>query len=363
MRASADPGLVKRLSTLAGPASLLSIAIGVSELVGWKLGIAPLLTWGLSTPTAPNAAACTILAGVSLWLLRKENDQARARANTRVAQTAAVIVILVGLLTLAEHIFALRFGIDRLLLVGPLPPQLAQPRIQMAPAAAGNFVLFGVALLVIDWRTRREDWPAQFLCLGTAMTTLFGVLSLLLGPGITPFTVALPEVASYFLLTSGLICSRAPWALGGLLTSRSVGARFLRRAVPASLLFLSLIGWFISKALLTDEHFTWVEVSVLAMLTSTILAGFIGWTALIVDRSEDERRQLAEDPQLGPEQVGRLLDKMEETDGEGQLRRRVRTGVAVAVLMTAAMGILSWRIAHQATGNPAHTPKRHTGCP
>jgi PAS domain S-box-containing protein len=358
MRASADPDLVKRLSTFASAASLFSIAIGVSELVAWKLGITHLLTWGLSTPTAPNAAGCTILAGVSLWLLKKENDQARTRVSTLAAKTAAGLVSVAGLLTLAEHIFRLNFGIDRLLLVGPLPPQLADAHILMAPAGAANFLLFGAALLVIDWRTRREGWPAQFLCLGTAMATLFGLLSLLLGPSVTPFTVALPAVASYVLLTSGLICSRATWALGGFLTSRSLGARFLRRALPASVLVLSLIGWFISKALLTDEHFTWVEVSVLAMLTSTLLSAFIGWTAFTVDRSDDERRQLAVAHQLGPELVGRVLDKIEETDSEAALRRRVRVGVAVAVLMTAVMGLLSWRIARQATEDAdwvAHT--------
>jgi PAS domain S-box-containing protein len=356
MMASTDPGLVKRLSTFASAASLFSIAIGVSELIAWKLGIVPLLTWGLSTPTAPNAAGCTILAGISLWLLRKESD--RARVSKLVAQTAAVMVSVAGLVTLAERIFSRNLGIDRLLLLGPIPPQLAQARILMAPAAAVHFLLFGVALLMIDWRTRRAGWPAQLLSLGAALATLFGIFSLLLGPKVTAFTVALPAVTSYVLLTSGLICSRATWALGGLLTSRSPGARFLRRALPASVLVLSLIGWFISKALLTDEHFTWVEVSVLAMLTSTMLAAFMGWTAFIVDRSDDERRQLAGAPQLGLEQVGRVLDKIEETDSEAALRRRVWVGVAVAVLMTVVMGVLSWQIARQSTKDAdwvAHT--------
>jgi len=61
---------------------------------------------------------------------------------------------------------------------------------------------------------------------------------------VSDLTVALPAVVSYFLLTSGLVCSRASWALGGLLTSRSRGAQLLRRTAPSALLVLSLIGWF-----------------------------------------------------------------------------------------------------------------------
>jgi PAS domain S-box-containing protein len=357
MRASADPGLVKRLSTFASAASVFSIAIGLSELVGWKLGISPLLTWGLDTPTAPNAAGCTILAGVSLWLLRRKDDQARPRASKLAAQTAAVIVSVVGLLTLAEHIFRINFGIDRLLLVGALPAQLAHARILMPPAAAGNFVLFGLALLFIDWRTRRGDWPAQFLCFGAALAPVFGVLSLFLGPKVTPLTVALPAVASYFLLTSGLISSRATWALGGLLTSHSLAARLLRRAVPASLLVLSLIGWFISKPLLTEEHFTWVEVSVLALLASVALVGLIVWTAFMVERSDSERRQAETASLIAQGQLDR--DRIDEPESEKELSRKVNWSLAVALLVMGALGMLSWRNAHRAAEDADWVAQTH----
>ena len=285
MRASADPGLVKRLSVFASAASLFSIAIGLSVLAGWTLGVAILITWGLGTPMAPNAAGCSVLAGISLWLRRKHNQQS-TRTDRVAAQGSAIIVAVVGLVTLAEHIFRLSFGIDRVLLVGPLPPPLANARILMSPIAAGNFLLFGLALLLIDWRTRRDDWPAQFFSLGASVAPAFGLLGLLVGPKVTPITLALPAVVSYFLLTPGLICSRATWALGGLLTGQNSGARLLRRATPAALIALSLIGWFISKPLLTESHFTWVEASLLGILCGATLIAFVTWIAFIVERSE-----------------------------------------------------------------------------
>jgi hypothetical protein len=56
------------------------------------------------------------------------------------------------------------------------------------------------------------------------------------------------------------------------------------------------LAWLISKPLLTEVHFAWVELTVLAVVTTTMLAGFIGWTAFIVDRSDGEREQRAEAP-------------------------------------------------------------------
>jgi len=308
MRASADPGLVKKLSVFASVASVFPIAIGLSVLAGWTFQIAALLTWGAATTMAPNAGACTALAGLSLWLRRKQN-QPPTRAGMLTARGMAAIVAAVGLLTLAEHLFRLHFGIDRLLLVSAAPPPTAA-RVLMSPIAAGYFLLTGLALLAIDWRPRRDDWPAQFVCFGAAVAPAFGLLGLLVGPKLSPITLALPAVFCYTLLTSGLICSRATWALEGLLTSQNSGARLLRRGTPAALTVLSLIGWSISKPLLTEEHFTWVEVSVLAVISGAVLAGFTAWMAFMVERSDalnaELERRVAERTEALGESEGRL---------------------------------------------------------
>lgn len=297
---------------------------------------------------APNAAGCVVLASASLWLLRKKDVQSAGTARKLAAKTAAVIVSLVGFFSLAEHLFNSDLGIDRLLLVTAPGPQIAHARILMSPVAAGVLLLLSAALVAIDWRTHRGDWPAQFLTVGAALGAAFGLLGLVLGPGVSPITVAIPAVLSYFLLAFGLLCSRATWALGGLLTSSSRGARLLRRAVPASLLVLGVIGSSISKALLTESHFTWAEVSVLAVFCGVALVGFVARMAFIVERGDAERKKLEEALDVGKEQMDRLLDRIEEPEAETRLRRRVSTGFAMAVFVTGLLGLLSWRIAQQA---------------
>jgi PAS domain S-box-containing protein len=353
MNDRSDADLVKRLRIFASLAAVFSMVVGLSVLAGWALHIAALLSWGAGTPMAPNAAACFMLAGLSLWLLREKQNQSSAPVKNLTAKTAAAIVSLVGLLTLAEHLFTLDLGIDRLLLLGPPVGQTANSRILMSPITAGAFLLLGLALLAIDWRTRREGWPAQFLCLGAALGAPFGLVGLVLGPSVSPITLSLPTIVNFFVLAAGLLCSRASWAMGGLLICKSPGAKLLRTVLPVAPLVLGLIGWLISKALLTEVHFTWVEASVLAISTGAMLAAFIGWTAFIVDRSDAERKKLEEELQVSRGQLDQFLNGIEEPQAEEFLRRKVDAGFAVAVLLTVLLSFLSWRGARQAAGDAA----------
>jgi len=122
----------------------------------------------------------------------------------------------------------------------------------------------------------------------------------------------------------------------------------LRGAFPAVLLVLCVLGWLLSKPLLSGVHFTWAEVTVLAIVTGSMIAGFIGWTTFIVDRSDRERKRLEEALQLRQEHLDRLLNTMEEPETEARLRKLVKAGVAGAVLLTGLLGLLSWRMALQA---------------
>ena len=356
-----DPRLVKRLSIFASAAPVFSVVAGLLGLAGWKLHIATLSTWGIApVRMVANTAAGFVLLGASLWILRKKDDQSVARSSRVAANVAAASAALVGLFSLAEQVFGWDLGIDQLLvLVSPAERVAGLRPGMMSLITALDFLLLGLALLLLDCRTRRHDWPAQFLCFAALVGAAFGFLALALEPNASRTSMALPTVVSFLVLTSGLVCSRPTWALGGLLTSPSPGARLLRRAVPAALLVLSLIGWAMSKALLTEFHFTWIEVSVLAIVCSAMLAGFIAWMAFIIDRSDAERKKVEEALHVSKEELDRLLGRIEEPRAEAVLRRRVAVGFAVAVLLTGLMGLLSWRNAQQAAEDAAWIAHTH----
>jgi PAS domain S-box-containing protein len=340
--------LVKRLKAFVSTAAIFSMLFGLSGLTGWALNLPALVTWGDGTAMAPNAAACFLLVGLSLFLLREKDEQPFAQIRKLVARASAAMVGLVGLLTLSEQMSRHSLGIDRLLLLRSPGAPIAAARIVMSPVAAGAFLLLSLALLVIDWRTRGEKWPAQFICLSAAFAPVFGVLGWILGPGAPPITLAWPAVVAFAMLVAALLCSRASWAMGGVLTRQRPGARMLRGAFPVVLLVLCVLGWLLSKPLLSGVHFTWAEVTVLAIVTGSMLAGFIGWTTFIVDRSDRERKRLEEALQLRQGHLHQLLKAVEEPETEARLRRLVKAGVTGAVLLTGVLGLLSWRLAIQA---------------
>ena len=112
-----DPRLVRRCSIFASASALFGIVAGLSVLAGWTFDIPRLLTWGSATPMAPNAAAGSVLAGISLWLLRKHDNQRVSRSRNFAAKVLSAMVALLGVLSLAEHLFVLDPRIDRLLLL------------------------------------------------------------------------------------------------------------------------------------------------------------------------------------------------------------------------------------------------------
>ncbi len=361
MNAPSETVLAKRFGVFASTAAICSLVIGLAVLAGWRLRIAILLTWGASTTMAPNAAACSVLAGISLWLLREMD--ARAYARKIVAKTAAAVVGLVGALTLIEQLFGPDLGIDAVLVVKAQALAITGARIRMSPIAAAVFLLLGLALWLLDWRTSRHDWPAQFLSFGAAMGAAFGLLGLVFEPKVSPIALALPAAVASFALAAGIVSSRAPWAVGGLLTRETQGAKLLRRVFPAGLLVLGLFGWLISKPLLTESHFTWIEVSALAVFCCAILASFIVWIAFILDRGDTERKKLEQALRISNEQLNQLLDRIEEPQSEATLRSRVRVGFALAMLLTCLLSFLSWRMAQQAAddaGRVAHTHEEST---
>ena len=347
MNERADPRLVRRCSGVATAASVFAVAVGLAVLAGWNLHIVALLTWGAATPMAPSSGAASVLAGLSLWLLRTSDNSPSSSGRQLTATAASVSAGLIGALSLAEFLFQLDFGMDRLLLATAPTLATAGLRLRISPISAAMFVLISLSLLTINKRTQRLDWPAQFLALAAMMVAAFGSIGILIVPGATPIALALPTALIGLSLPIGIICARAPWAIGGLLTRDTRGARLLRKTVPAALFVLSLVGLSLSKPLLTGTHMSAAAATLLALFCSVLLAGFLVRIASIVDNDEIERRKIEEAQHLSSEQLDRLLNRIEEPVDDAQLRRKVALGLTFAIALTALLGFLSWRAAQQ----------------
>jgi PAS domain S-box-containing protein len=294
MSDEANRSLDQAMKRFAFGVSLLAIAVGLSGLAGWAFDVSALRSILPGTVAIqPNTTICFILLGVSLWLRTCEsNDKTRSRAGRFWARGLASAVVIMGALSLAEFLFGWDLGIDRLVFretpqqaVGSVRPGL------MSPLTAVDCVLFGLGILLLDWRTRRGLWPSQYLaCLG-CMTALFGVLNFVLEPQISHTHIALNSSVTLFLFSFGIVSARPDRGLGGLLSNSGISGTVTRRLFPAALIVPLLIGWMRWEGFKDD---VWAGVSWMVVTTIFLLSALTVWTADVINRTDQQRRNASQ---------------------------------------------------------------------
>ena len=233
-----------RLQLASRLACSLAILTGGLVLAGWLLDIAALKSVfpGLVTMKA-NTALAFMLAGGSLWLLQREPT---TRLRLRIARAAALLVILIGFLTLSEYFSGRDFGIDQLLftestegLIGTSHPG------RMAPASAISFLLIGLALFLLDMP--RGQLFARWLTLATGLFSLISLVGYLYGVAalyaVGPYSsMALHTSLNFLILSAGLLFSRPDRGFMAVLTSDTAGGIVARRLLPAAVGIPIVVG-------------------------------------------------------------------------------------------------------------------------
>lgn len=188
---------------------------------------------------AANTSICLILLGISLWYMRERNGLEAGSWSRWLAKGAAAAAALVGFLSLGEYLGNLDYGIDQLLFIepepaisGPIRPGL------MSPVTSLMLILLGLALLLLDWTTRRHTWPAQVLCLLSGIIAIFTLLDLIFDPRHLRAHIALPTVTVLSVLPFAVICARPKRALGGLL----LASKSTRKSLVRQLLLPPRLG-------------------------------------------------------------------------------------------------------------------------
>ena len=317
--ALSDPGVVRGLNRFVSFTSLFSVAVGLLGLIGWTFGIAVLKSViPGQVIIKPNAAVCLVLIGLSLWLLRKKDDRPFPSLKKLGGQLLATIVALVGLLCLTEHIFGWDWGIDQLLFLDENPWEAfgsVRPGL-IAPITALDFLLLGLALLLLDWtislRSRRY-WPTQFLAFLAGIGSIVGLLDFVLGSPISYTHIALQTAVTLLLLSVALLCARTERGLGALLASSTVGGALTRRLLPAAVsipIVIGVLGW---RAFFAGLYSEWSGVSLMIVVmivcwpvsqfgtdTESIAATWnVARAEGIIHRREEELREAQRLAQVG----------------------------------------------------------------
>ncbi len=292
-------------------AATLVFLTGCVVLSGWLFGIEALkLTPAHMVRMKANAALAFILCGASLFLTGTD-----LRWSGRIAQAMAITAALLGFLTLCEYATGVDLRIDQLLAHETAGTIKTSSPNRMAPNAALNFVLAGVALVLLN--ARKGDWLVSVLALAAGAISLLALMgnayATEAGPLFVSYThIALLTASAFFVLASGILFALRDRGMMAVLTSRGLDGRLSRRLMPAVILFPLLLGWLRYQG---ERAGLWGDEFGVALMVSscvTVLAIVVWQSAEAVARSEAGRLEALEALSRHADELARSNEELEK---------------------------------------------------
>jgi Bacteriophytochrome (light-regulated signal transduction histidine kinase) len=301
------------LKTVSEVLSFVLIIVGAIILIGWALDIPLLKSPGPDFPTIKsNVALCFILIGTSLWL------QQTKRVNTRnrcIAQILAVLVLVIGLLTLMEHLFNLNFGLDQILFIEPSGTinTFSPNRIPFIETL--NLVITSFALLILDKKVHKHV-PAQYLMI------LEGTLSLMVLLGYLYNAPEFYQIYYYnassiyggiifMLIFFAVLSARPEKGFMKVLTSGEYGSIFGIRILLALVIISIFLGWLrvLGQNL---GYYSAAFGTALYTISTLIILGILVWNSILSLNKTDRERKKAN------EELKKNLKELERSNRELQ---------------------------------------------
>ena len=150
-------------------------ALGIFGLLGRILATTFLISVVPGQPPMmPNTALGLLLIGAAGSLRRLEDPGSAPRL---LSVLAALIVLAIGVGTMAEYAFAVDLRIDPLLFVVPGGPYPGRP----SPPAALALSLLAAALLVFDFRPAARARPSEWLVVSAGVVAFVGLTGFVFG--------------------------------------------------------------------------------------------------------------------------------------------------------------------------------------
>ena len=227
--------------------SAIAVA-GISCLVllGWAFHIPALLSVlpGLVTMKV-NTAMGLAFAAISLWLQVPYDSRSHKRD---LARLLAGLVVIIGAATLCEYTFGIDLRIDQLLFLDPDGSHGTSSPGRLAPTTATAFMTIGLALILLDLKTKRGQRPAQILSLWTGLIAVMAISGYFFHAKalyrILLYTqVAVHTAVGLLLMGAAVFFARPRDGIAGDLTSEGSGSAMARGLLPAVLVLPIFLGW------------------------------------------------------------------------------------------------------------------------
>jgi His Kinase A (phospho-acceptor) domain len=320
---------------LPAASSVIAIAMGCAALVFRGLATAP------SAPdwmyVRPGAAVGLVLAGIALWVARNPRPERPAR---RLQVGCALALAALGTLTLAEYVFHVDLGIDRLFVFGELPD--SPPGYDRMPVGTTvSFVLLGVAFVLLDAAPRaRRVVDALALLIG--LTSYVPLLAYAYGAGrehgiARATAIPLPTAAILTGVSISLLAVRPERGVLEIATSDSAGGRIARALLPTAIAAPALVGLVVGWGRATGLYDASYGAALEAFASVLVLSVVIFRTAHALHRTDVERHRTARTLAAETEELRSL--KLE-------LERRVAQRTAELSSANAELASFSYSVSH-----------------
>ena len=304
-------GLVRGFRVFARVTAAFSIVVGGAVFAGWVLGIETLkVILPGQVAMKANASVAFVACGVSLWCLAAESAGGLRRTAGR---GLALLAGLIGMLTVSEYIFGRNLGIDLLLFPEKAGAIGTSSPGRMLPLAGINFVLLSLALLLLNFETRRGLRPAQILVLPPAAAAILTCQEYLFGmqtfSGIASVTrLAVHGAVVFIALCAGILCVRPDRGVVKIAVSDTQGGSMWRRLFPMAIVVPALLGWLRLEAQRAGYFEAEIWVALFATATAAVVAGVIWWYAKSLDTTDRKRRTAEKQVQRASLYARSLLD-------------------------------------------------------
>jgi PAS domain S-box-containing protein len=239
---SASSGVIRFPSkTLALTASIVVMSVGMLVLIGWTLDLPNLKGIYAEITMKANAALALMLAGASLCLLTTNY-----KALQKFGQVCAAITILVGLLTLSEHIVGWDLHIDQLLFAESAGAIATTSPGRMGLTSSSCLVMFGIALLLL-YRRKAVSF-AQILTMLAGLWALLAIIGYAYQAqqlfAIARYTgIALHTALALLLLSLGILAACIDDGLLSIFCERGAAGMMARRLTFVGIVVPFLLGW------------------------------------------------------------------------------------------------------------------------
>ena len=240
----------------------------------------------------PNTALAFVLAGAVLWLLERKQ---RGDANRALATGGALLVLVIGVLTLVDYLSGTWSGIDGWFF--KFMPETAPPiPARMAPAAALDFTLLGIALLLVK---RGHGQLVMTLALLAGLCALLALTGHLYGANL-PFgmggtlAMAIHTAVGFLILSTGVAAAGLDERLLAIIQNNSSARLLVMRLLPAAFVVPLVLEWLRLQGVRAGFYDNEFGTALLVVGVIFAFVIFIWWSARTIVKL-DTRRERAEE--------------------------------------------------------------------